>query len=1639
MRDNKGLSFNLNLNKYYDAYVINDESRDEGRYKDLEQWASQAEGMAQDYRKALLEDALNQALEDCQRVVRDDILKNSKVTFTTTKNRNSSKPTENLLEEFIRNGSSFSSGISGIHINYKKSENLEIGESIAAIEGLTATKTTKEIFKKALNNIASEQYTSFFASLPPTSPQLATTDGTSTSISGTNEVTKLIFEALISSLKRSSSNEEKIQEYFHSRVNQFKDLRKENNLNPEVRKYFSTHGYFFIKRIINKESNQTLKLSDWKILLEKDVFNQGVLEQYITNGSEEHVKYCDLQYVDDQQKKSILDAVNEYFLSIFTPKASSSKAISKKKKHKFLKDLALEITKNLVSESKNDEELSGDEILEKVAEVWVGLAQRKVEEIQTALGLPTIEKTNETSTNLDGGRNPKNQQKLTPTKETANYNPVDLVKIVGIEALIAEINHNIPTLFEEQKQDIVEQLAYLTEIDQIQKDGVTNNKLPYALKNPSLQKFNSKFFNDEFVKTTLLKEGEENRFLSADQFRIVEDFEEALLNIAYPRESSSHRKPFVDLDTGEGKTFSIELLKKISDKILSISTKIDLSQEIKKIAQDETRIENLKNLVNNFSGIVPINLANQGELDSIQSPRGKIIIIDESRFIPEIERKMKNLVHLGAKVIRVGASQNPAIVLASKFRQEAKLQEIADEEGESDKKKNLKGKIDESERRYAKMLERRAKAESDLQLVSNTSFTNTASDQANSEICAPQNWGEIGWKTVNKKQTTNNAQYLLINKAFDSAQDQEDLGNQLQTFAYNSNVDFAVVNFVKDNKHACLVFQKGQSAYQDSVTPYWLEPNQYSELQSFEEEKSTDQKNPKTYEEFKRLSEEILEQQKSKNLKIATIYAGSPNFTVGGDYGTISILGENNPQEIVIAPDQNLTFDHLKQALGRNRQTDPETLSKRQIHVYAPEESMQKFLKKIENQTFEQDLLELLEFFNSKVELAVRSYLKQRERLPDFNQIYQEIIGGEKLYNPKNKEFINISELSLDQNNEELFSVNRALINQGFFNTAFSKDENGKLFFNYTKTLEELKKKTGKENEHSLTDLKSFVNSEETIPVSAISDTKGFLEHLLKISTPSYGKNTLDELKKESQIKAQSEKEALEERLGEMETSLLQVKDEKNSLLAELEKLQNQNNELISLVSETNALHDKLFKTLEQEKAASQKLTSENQELLGKISELTSKKEDLERVSSEIRKLAIEENNNYKTQLEEATSQVSELEDKVKSLEKRTESDKQHIESLGQTGEKKATENQVMSKKIEELEAEIEAFKKSNKELEKQLKEEKAKAEQIRIRIDNTESELVLTKQQVSNLTEQNGLIKDQALQINDENSRLKITLESKESNILALQQKIKTLESDIVSDNNLEQKMLDFTEAVETPEEEARGNNGNKPDWKQESDSLGFEVDAKALDEDEYEYVLKVSSEDTGQKTVKPILFNPSKQEERSDKFRFLKIDEKGKGEIDEESESEIDGEENLDTKAKELIKLVVKSTIKDFEEKKSPNKDFNFFIEAIINAKDRDQSLSKYADTTEGGDKQLLKAFSAQLQKNMAANGIFSGRTKGLREDKLVGLRSHFIAEEILKELKAESQETETKTPNSEVRARESEVKSFLQAKAKIEVAKS
>lgn len=1637
MRDNKGLSFNLNLNKYYDAYVINDESKDEGRYKDLEQWASQAEGMAQDYRKALLEDALNQALEYCQRVVRDDILKNSKVTFTTTKNKNSSKPTENSLEEFIKNASSFSSGISGIHINYKKSENLEIGESIAAIEGLTATKTTKEIFKKALNNIASEQYTSFFASLPPTSPQLATTDGTSTSISGTNEVTKLIFEALISSLKRSSSNEEKIQEYFRSRVNQFKDLRKENNLNPEVRKYFSTHGYFFIKRIINKESNQTLKLSDWKILLEKDVFNQGVLEQYITNGSEEHVKYCDLQYVDDQQKKSILDAVNEYFLSIFTPKASSSKAISKKKKHKFLKDLALEITKNLVSESKNDEELSGDEILEKVAEVWVGLAQRKVEEIQTALGLPTIEKTNETSTNLDEEEKRK-QQKPTPTKETANYNPVELVKIVGIQALIAEINHNIPTLFEEQKQDIVEQLAYLTEIDQIQKDGVTSNNITYALKNPSLEKFESAFFSDEFVKETLLKENGKNRFLSADQFRIVKDFEAALFDIAYPGESS-HRKPFVDLDTGEGKTFSIELLKKISDKILSISTKADLSQEIKKIAQDETQFKNLKNLVASFRGIVPINLANQSELDSIQSPRGKIIIIDESRFIPEIERKMKNLVHLGAKVIRVGASQNPAIVLASKFRQEAKLQEIADEEGESDKKKNLKGKIDESERRYAKMLERRAKAESDLQLVSNTSFTNTASDQANSEICAPQNWGEIGWKTSGKEQAQSNAQYLLINKAFDSDQNQEALGRQLREFARNSNVDFAVVNFVKDNKHACLVFQKGQIADRDSVTPYWLEPNQDSGSQSFGEEKSADQKNPKTYEEFKRLSEEILEQQKSKNLKIATIYAGSPNFTVGGDYGTISILGKNNPQEIVIAPDQNLTFDHLKQALGRNRQTDPETLSKRQIHVYAPEESMQKFLKKIENQTFEQDLLELLEFFNSKAELAVESHSKQAHTKPNLDQIYQRIISGKELYNPKNKKYTDIGELGLDQNNEELFSVNRALINQGFFNTAFSKDENGKLFFNYTKTLEELKKKTGKENEHSLTDLKSFVNSEETIPVSAISDTKGFLEHLLKISTPSYGKNTLDELKKESQIKAQSEKEALEERLGEMETSLRQVENEKNSLLAELEELQNQNNESISLVSQTKALYDKLFKTLEQEKAASQELTSENQELLGKISELTSEKEDLERASSEIRKLAIEENNNYKTQLEEATSQVSELEDKVKSLEKRTESDKQHIESLGQTGEKKATENQVMSKKIEELEAEIEAFKKSNKELEKQLKEEKAKAEQIRIRIDNTESELVLTKQQVSNLTEQNGLIKDQALQINDENSRLKITLESKESNILALQQKIETLESDIVSDNNLEQKMLDFTEAVETPEEEARGNNGNKPDWKQESDSLGFEVDAKALDEDEYEYVLKVSSEDTGQKTVKPILFNPSKQEERSDKFRFLKIDEKGKGEIDEESESEINGEENLDTKAKELIKLVVKSTIKDFEEKKIPHKDFIFFIEAIIKAKDQGQSLSKYADTTEGGDKQLLKAFSAQLQKNMAANGIFSGRTKGLREDKLVGLRSHFIAEEILKELKAESQETETKTPNSEVRARESEVKSFLQAKAKIEVAKS
>ncbi len=1596
MRDNKGLSFNLNLNKYCNAYVINDESRDKGRYKDLSDWGTRAEPLnaGENDQKQSLKSTLNKILDNCQKHIQDKILQESLVTFyfSQTKGQKANQD-EWCLEKFIKEKKP--DLISSIRISYTKQQNFRF-DSLSEIGDLPATTTTKRIFEQALRNVTIEQYNSFFKNNLPKTLQLAFSKDQGTRFNTTNAVIYGIFYDLNNAIASEKTAQEKIKSFLEARRNRSEARNyNEKNINLEVKKYFSAEGYNFIQQILlseNIEDDKPLKISEWKAIFEKSAFSD-LISTYS---------------VKDQHLFSTTQAQEK--------KPTKIKSLTKKT----IQDLVLEITKNLTSE--NDVELNKDKILEKVAEVWVGLAWNKVEKIQTALGSPTAEKT---------------------TSPGNAAHTAELVKIVGIEALIAEINHNIPTLFEEQKQDIVEQLAYLTEIDQIQKYGVTHGQLPYALKNPSLEKFKSYFFNDEFVKETLLKENGENRFLSADQFRIVKDFEAALFDIAYPRESS-HRKPFVDLDTGEGKTFSIELLKKISNEILQlkrIKNQIDqptqYQNQINHLAQDKTQIENLENLVNNFSGIVPINLANQSKLDSIQRLQGKIIIIDESRFIPGIEGKMKNLVHRGAKVIRVGASQNPAIVLASKFRQEAKLQEIADEEGESDKKKNLKGKIDESERRYAKMLERRAKAESDLQLVSNTSFTNTASDQANSAICTPQNWGEIGWKTSGKEQAQSNAQYLLINKAFDSAQDQETLGNQLQTFAHNSNVDFAVVNFIKDDKHACLVFQKGKSTSQNSVTPYWLEPNQDSTPQSFGEEKSADQKNPKTYEEFKKLSEGILKQENPAK-RIATIYAGSPNFTVGGDYGTISILGENNPQEIVIAPDQNLTFDHLKQALGRNRQTDPKTLSERQIHVYAPEENMEKFFKKIENQTFEQDLLELLEFFNSKAELAVWSHSKQTHTKPNLDQIYQRIISGKELYDPKNKRYTDIGELGLDQNNEKLFSVNRALINQGFFNTAFSKDENGKLLFNYAKILEELKKK-GEENEDLFLDLdESLTNSrEEKIPVSTILDQKGFLEHLLKISTPSYGKNTI----KESQIKAQSEKEALEERLGEMETSLRQVKDEKNSLLDRLEELQNQNNELSCLGLEVASQNDKLSEELKQEKLTSEKLTSENQELLGKISELTSEKEDLERENSKFLELPALMEKLKQNLNKQQTNFKEEKESEITKLQAKIESQALSINRLGTSGEELIEEKRKLSESLEEYRAHNLKLTEELKLLSSELESEETKTKTLQNKIEELERNNLSVKKESDELRIKNKFF---AASITEyyteyysvlEGAKQEIVL--KDKIISELEEKIKKITLVERSSDLFELKLLEKTRNKKLFEEQE----ANKPDWSKETDPFAFEVAAKDLNKLKKEYVLKrvVINVEDGKETVKPILFNPSKQEERSDKFRFLKIDEKGKGEIDEESESEINGEENLDTKAKELIKLVVKSTIKDFEEKKIPHKDFIFFIEAIIKAKDQGQSLSKYADTTEGGDKQLLKAFSAQLQKNMAANGIFSGRTKGLREDKLVGLRSHFIAEEILKELKDESQETETKTPNSEVRARESEVKSFLQAKAKIEVAKS
>ncbi|MBP7710042.1 MAG: hypothetical protein KA100_03115 [Rickettsiales bacterium] len=529
---------------------------------------------------------------------------------------------------------------------------------------------------------------------------------------------------------------------------------------------------------------------------------------------------------------------------------------------------------------------------------------------------------------------------------------------------VEEFTDKIPKLSEASQKEIVQKLSYLLEIDRIQIEN--KGRLNYAQKHPSLERFESKFFSEEDFKTKILTQKDpetgaiSSTFLSADQFQIIKDFEEMLLEIANPPLASQRkrRKPLAMLDTGQGKTFIAELIKKYEAEI-----------EAAKLRESDAA-ENLKQLAKNFKEIVQVNLANKHVLDVVEKDSsGKIYLIDEDFFIDDISQKLKSLVDAGAKVMRFGASQNPLLQKANEVRQE--LKKLAGS-GEQDLK------IAGSKRNRENILERRGAVKERLK---DAAFTKAEGFDLTS-------WQTLPWKTGDKPQRSKITQYLIPGLSFEEAE-----SAKLQAFADSSVVDVAVINFVKDDKHACLVCEKESGSF--SFQKYWLQGNEVAEGEF------------KSLKDFTVFSAALAGKSEKK---IATIYAGDPEFIVGGDYGAVSVLkktlgteGEEgfylgDSQEIILTKKEQANADRLKQMRSRSRQTNPGLDAPTTVYATsAVARSTEELLEVSEKQTNEKDLKELSEKFKLKLRGDLK--LGSDAEIPAFptgpeSQEYKNLISG---------------------------------------------------------------------------------------------------------------------------------------------------------------------------------------------------------------------------------------------------------------------------------------------------------------------------------------------------------------------------------------------------------------------------------------------------------------------------------------------------------------------------------------------------------------------------------------------------------------------------------------------------------------------
>jgi len=352
-------------------------------------------------------------------------------------------------------------------------------------------------------------------------------------------------------------------------------------------------------------------------------------------------------------------------------------------------------------------------------------------------------------------------------------------------------------------------------------------------------------------------------------------------------------------------------------------------ETFKQIAQDPGKYLKQYQLYQKGFEIININLANKEELEKNAekgSLHGKVIIIDEAIFIDDYAAQIRSLVDKGAKVIAVGATLSYPKTLediqrkTDKIPSERELQDCRDElkqllesqsvkgilsvEAIQNRKEELNERIDELEReqkddeykdvdsysRKTKMAEDNLSAIKERRSKTESRITKSIipTDSKFSEV-TKNNWTDLVSKNSEGNGKTQNI-IPGLKLTFAAKDDKENNNAQLKTLAKTTG-KLVVANFIENGKHRIALVQPTEKGKEPKIEFY----DAGSEA-------------------FKKAVEGI-----SGSDEAIMIYAGNPEFIVGGDYSNLSVLGENDKQNIFLSKKEHVNIDLIKQMIGRDR------------------------------------------------------------------------------------------------------------------------------------------------------------------------------------------------------------------------------------------------------------------------------------------------------------------------------------------------------------------------------------------------------------------------------------------------------------------------------------------------------------------------------------------------------------------------------------------------------------------------------------------------------------------------------------------------------------------------------------------------